>query len=96
MLFNPMQINTNDGTGVRGGGALPAASAAPKGAVYSGLLECPCTTRVVTDASAGTIDGRPYDPACTANATLSQLLAQSNPTCAAGTYGETAAVTTVA
>lgn len=45
--MNPMQINTKnpDGSGKRGG-PLPRASMAPSGANYSGLLECPCTTRV--------------------------------------------------
>ena len=86
MIFAPMQINLNDGSGTRGAGPLPAASAAPAGANYSGLLECPCTDRVAIDAAAGTIDGRPYAPNCTADAARSQLAAQANPTCAAGTY----------
>ena len=63
MIFAPMQINLNDGSGTRGAGPLPAASAAPAGANYSGLLECPCTDRIAIDAAAGTIDGRPYAPA---------------------------------
>ncbi len=44
--MNPMQINTRnpDGSGKRGG-PLPRASAAPPNASYSGLLECPCSTR---------------------------------------------------
>ena len=86
MVFSPMQINLNDGSGARGAGPLPASSAAPAGANYSGLLECPCTDRVAIDAAAGTIDGRPYQPNCTADATRSQLAAQANPTCAAATY----------
>lgn len=45
-VFNPMQINMRnpDGSGQRGG-PLPRASAAPPNASYSGLLECPCSTR---------------------------------------------------
>mmetsp|Transcript_8887 Transcript_8887/g.20380 ORF Transcript_8887/g.20380 Transcript_8887/m.20380 type:complete len:740 (+) Transcript_8887:10-2229(+) len=45
-VFGPMQINTKnpDGSGKRGG-PLPKESQAPPGALYSGLLECPCTTR---------------------------------------------------
>lgn len=33
-----------------GGGPLPKESQAPPGALYSGLLECPCTTRIVKKA----------------------------------------------
>merc|ERR1712137_826845 len=45
--MSPMQINTlnPDGSGKRGG-PLPRASKAPPNASYSGLLECPCTTRM--------------------------------------------------
>eukprot|EP00051_Salpingoeca_urceolata_P013699 m.173227 g.173227 ORF g.173227 m.173227 type:complete len:766 (+) comp17867_c1_seq2:212-2509(+) len=44
--MGPMQINTKnpDGSGKRGG-PLPAESQAPPHADYSGILECPCTTR---------------------------------------------------
>jgi len=86
-VFNPMQINTlnPDGSGTRGG-PLPASSAAPKGAAYSGLLECPCTTRVVKDLNKSTINGRPFHPHCTADAWRSDLLATHNPTCALATY----------
>ena len=82
-----MQINTlnPDGSGTRGG-PLPASSAAPKGAAYSGLLECPCTTRVVKDLNKSTINGRPFHPHCTADAWRSDLLATHNPTCALATY----------
>lgn len=45
-VLQPMLINTKnpDGSGNRGG-PLPRNSQAPPGANYSGLLECPCTTR---------------------------------------------------
>jgi hypothetical protein len=47
--IQPMQIDTwnrdYNGTGFKPG-PLPRASQAPPGAPYSGLLECPCTTRV--------------------------------------------------
>lgn len=49
--FTPMQINTRnpDGSGrrCRGDCPLPKASRAPPNASYSGILECPCTDRVV-------------------------------------------------
>ena len=49
--FGPMQINTRnpDGSGRRCDGKcpLPRSSNAPPGAPWSGILECPCTTRVV-------------------------------------------------
>lgn len=44
-IFSPMQINLNDGSGKRGSGPLPTSSLAPPGAPWSGLIECPCTTR---------------------------------------------------
>ena len=47
--IQPMQIDTFNrgfnGTGFKAG-PLPKASAAPAGASYSGLLECPCTDRI--------------------------------------------------
>eukprot|EP00294_Goniomonas_avonlea_P005205 CAMPEP_0114558124 /NCGR_PEP_ID=MMETSP0114-20121206/10203_1 /TAXON_ID=31324 /ORGANISM="Goniomonas sp, Strain m" /LENGTH=847 /DNA_ID=CAMNT_0001743471 /DNA_START=21 /DNA_END=2564 /DNA_ORIENTATION=- len=45
-ILQPMLINTKnpDGSGTRGG-PLPKSSMAPPGANYSGLMECPCTTR---------------------------------------------------
>ena len=46
--ITPMQIDTHNrdynGSGFKAG-PLPRSSAAPKDAVYSGLLECPCSTR---------------------------------------------------
>lgn len=86
-VFNPMQINTlnPDGSGTRGG-PLPRASAAPPGANYSGLLECPCTTRIAKDAAKGTINGLPFDPQCATDAWASDLLATHNPTCSVATY----------
>jgi len=48
--IQPMQIDTKNrhynGSDFRPD-ILPAASAAPENAVYSGLLECPCTDRIV-------------------------------------------------
>lgn len=46
-VFLAMQINTlnPDGSGTRGG-PLPASYPGPPDALYSGLLECPCTTRM--------------------------------------------------
>lgn len=54
-IMSPMQINTKnpDRTrwpGVRGG-PLPKASRAPANASYSGLLECPCTSRITKQLS---------------------------------------------
>eukprot|EP01062_Namystynia_karyoxenos_P053990 TRINITY_DN4407_c0_g1_i1.p1 TRINITY_DN4407_c0_g1~~TRINITY_DN4407_c0_g1_i1.p1 ORF type:complete len:832 (+),score=241.78 TRINITY_DN4407_c0_g1_i1:80-2575(+) len=54
MALNPMLINTKNPGGKGRGGPLPKArgrdggggSMAPPGANYSGLMECPCTTRV--------------------------------------------------
>ena len=86
-IFNPMQINTlnPDGTGKRGG-PLPRASAAAPGANYSGLLECPCTTRIVKDLKAKTIDGSVFDPQCATDPRRSNLRATGNPTCDISTY----------
>mmetsp|Transcript_129827 Transcript_129827/g.277119 ORF Transcript_129827/g.277119 Transcript_129827/m.277119 type:complete len:521 (-) Transcript_129827:100-1662(-) len=86
MVFNPMQINTRnpDGSG-QVGGPLPRSSQAPANASYSGLLECPCTTRTKkvppSGGRPGTIDGRPYEAEC-----KGALLAQRNPTCEVATY----------
>lgn len=55
----PMMINTNKdltpakGTpGVTAGAPVPRSSLAPPGANYSGILECPCTSRTVKQMSA--------------------------------------------
>ena len=44
-----MQIDTHNrdynGTGFKAG-PLPKASCAPPNAIYSGILECPCTDRI--------------------------------------------------
>lgn len=76
--MTPMQINTlnPDGSGKRGG-PLPRASRAPPNAQYSGLLECPCTTRV--NRSKLSI------PPC-ADWPLSDLKKNNNPSCNASTY----------
>jgi len=89
-VFNPMQINTRnpDGTG-QVGGPLPRSSQAPPNASYSGLLECPCTSRIRRQPARGTwpggFDGRPYHADCKAPP-LSDLLSQHNPTCEVETY----------
>lgn len=81
-VFNPMQINTlnPDGSGTRGG-PLPRASAAPVGARYSGLLECPCTTRIDYAKRF-----RGWNPGCATDPRSSDLLAHKNPTCHGSTY----------
>jgi hypothetical protein len=52
-IFAPMQINTRnpDGSGKRCAEncPLPKNSKAPFNATYSGILECPCTTRVTKE-----------------------------------------------
>jgi hypothetical protein len=44
-----MQIDTHNrdynGTDFKAG-PMPKASCAPEGAIYSGILECPCTDRI--------------------------------------------------
>ncbi|CAE8678345.1 unnamed protein product [Polarella glacialis] len=85
-IFSPMQINTRnpDGSG-RVGGPLPRASQAPRegNVSYSGLVECPCTSRTVKGQ--GTIDGQPFHADCK-GPPLSDLLSQQNPTCEVDTY----------
>ena len=93
-VVTPMQISTNDGTGRKGvnldllpkikqqGGATPA----NPNAKYSPLLECPCTTRMKINGTAGTINGNFMDGDCTRKEPLSDLLATNNPTCKASTY----------
>eukprot|EP00117_Sycon_ciliatum_P044302 scpid42913/ scgid31984/ len=44
-VLQPMMINTKNPNGPGRGGPLPRTSMAPPGANYSGLMECPCTTR---------------------------------------------------
>jgi len=50
VMMNPMQVDTKFPRKHRGArftaGPLPRSALAPKGAKYSGLLECPCTTRM--------------------------------------------------
>ena len=84
-VLTVMQIDTNDGSGKRGG-PLPAikrpggATPAPEETHYNPLLECPCTTRIVRNVSAGTIDGALYDGDCRGEP-LADLLDPRNPTC---------------
>merc|ERR1719400_2494427 len=60
--IQPMQIDTKNrhynGSDFRAD-LLPKASAAPAGAAYSGLLECPCTDRIVKtiEVENGKVDG---------------------------------------
>jgi hypothetical protein len=54
-IMSPMQINTKNPDkkkwpGPRGG-PLPRSSSAPPNATYSGILECPCTSRITKDLS---------------------------------------------
>jgi len=89
-VFTAMQINTRnpDGSG-KVGGPLPRSAHSPPNASYSGLLECPCTTRIQkvpgTKDKPGTINGRVYHGDCRAEP-LSNLLSQHNPTCEVSTY----------
>ncbi len=46
-IMAPMQINTRNPDGGGRGGPLPSTSRAPPNASYSGILECPCTSRTV-------------------------------------------------
>ena len=93
-IVTPMQIDTNDGSGRTSGagGLLPkiklpsGATPADPNAKYSPLLECPCTTRMHINGTAGTINGHPMNGDCTRNEPLSDLLATKNPTCWAKTY----------
>ena len=70
--MSPMQINTRNpaGTGKRCNGdcPLPRRQNAPKGAAWSGILECPCTTRSVKsfDYDMRTTD----DAGCTFNSSI--------------------------
>jgi hypothetical protein len=94
-VFNPMQINTlnPDGSGRRGG-PLPRSSAARPGAPYSGILECPCTTRIFKDVNRSRIcrthekavECHGFYPSCTSDTRRSDLLAAHNPTCDVRTY----------
>lgn len=90
-IFSPMQINTrNPADPARpSGGPLPRASRAPPNASYSGLLECPCTTRMKrvppSAGKPGSINGRPFTADCRPRP-LSSLLEDGNPSCAVETY----------
>jgi hypothetical protein len=50
---------------------------------WSGLLECPCTTRIAINRTAGTINGQPYHSGCVPGGVLER---QSNTICSARTY----------
>lgn len=90
-VFTPMQIGTNDGTGQKGvrSWQLPKIKrdAAPAQTAYSPILECPCTTRVHINGTAGTINGGAFNGDCEGrHEPLSDLLDNKNPTCWASTY----------
>ena len=56
--LNPMQIDTwnrNQSGSTFQPGPLPTVAQSPPNAVYSGLLECPCTDRIVKDLGAQTL-----------------------------------------
>merc|ERR1711871_1258 len=82
VIFTPMQISTNDGTGRKGTPSNPwvlpkmKASTTPPNTPYSPLLECPCTTRIKNLQVNGDCRAEP----------LSDLLVTKNPTCDASTY----------
>ena len=85
-IITPMQISTNDGSGRKSGagGMLPriklpgGRTPADPSAQYSPLLECPCTTRMVINGTAGTINGNFMNGDCTRDEPLSDLLVTKN------------------
>lgn len=68
-VLRPMMINTKNPDGPGRGGPLPKASRAPPGANYSGLMECPCTTRIKKEFTSHEIQitGSCADPVSTAD-----------------------------
>jgi len=78
-------INTRGGGGRGGVGSrlLPRESNAAPGARYSGLIECPCTTRRRFDLENNTIDGNPPEIAFNCR---NEIAAQRNPSCSLATY----------
>lgn len=78
--FWPFQLHFIN-TRAAAGRLEPRSSRAPPDAKYSGLIECPCTTRRVKDAQARTIDGRPVSFDC-----RGEVLRQNNSVCSLSTY----------
>lgn len=78
--FWPFQLHFIN-TRVAAGRLEPRSSRAPPDAPYSGLIECPCTTRRVKDAQAQTIDGRPVSFDC-----RGEVLRQNNSVCSFAAY----------
>jgi len=93
---NPACGNSTDcpttGWGPGTSAPLPKASRAPKGARYSGLDECPCSTRrgdyrktgiMLYDSTNPNTTGAAYGSGCRPGGALERM---KNPTCAAATY----------
>ena len=80
LSFWPFQLHFIN-TRAAAGRLEPRSSRAPPDAPYSGLIECPCTTRRVKDAQAQTIDGRPVSFDC-----RGEVLRQNNSVCSLATY----------
>ena len=85
--IQPMQIDTKNrhynGSDFKPD-LLPKSSQAPLDASYSGLIECPCTTRikkVIGKNNRGSINGRQFFKICTG-----ELFREKNPTCSIETY----------
>ena len=85
--IQPMQIDTKNrhynGSNFKPD-LLPKSSQAPLDASYSGLIECPCTTRikkVIRKDNRGSINGRQFFKICTG-----ELFREKNPTCSIETY----------
>ena len=85
--IQPMQIDTKNrhynGSDFKPD-LLPKSSQAPPNASYSGLIECPCTTRikkVIRKNNRGSINRVPFLKSCTGD-----LFRQKNPTCSIETY----------
>mmetsp|Transcript_21584 Transcript_21584/g.56256 ORF Transcript_21584/g.56256 Transcript_21584/m.56256 type:complete len:515 (-) Transcript_21584:295-1839(-) len=79
-------INTRGGGGRGGVGSslLPRSSNAKPDARYSGLIECPCTTRRQFDLEKLTIDGKA--PEMAFGACRQEIAHQNNPSCELETY----------
>eukprot|EP00931_Biecheleriopsis_adriatica_P073231 TRINITY_DN47561_c0_g1_i1.p1 TRINITY_DN47561_c0_g1~~TRINITY_DN47561_c0_g1_i1.p1 ORF type:complete len:531 (-),score=57.83 TRINITY_DN47561_c0_g1_i1:73-1665(-) len=98
LLFSPataelmhMSINTRNPAGFNLNPALgpqPRASTSrgldPEGAPWSGILECPCTTRRKIDLVRGTIDGRKFGSNCMPGGALQKT---NNSICSLDSYG---------
>eukprot|EP00192_Tetraselmis_astigmatica_P005277 CAMPEP_0117661422 /NCGR_PEP_ID=MMETSP0804-20121206/7529_1 /TAXON_ID=1074897 /ORGANISM="Tetraselmis astigmatica, Strain CCMP880" /LENGTH=509 /DNA_ID=CAMNT_0005468289 /DNA_START=163 /DNA_END=1692 /DNA_ORIENTATION=+ len=78
-------INTRGGGGRGGIGStlLPSSSNAKPGARYSGLVECPCTTRRNINPKNNSVDGKPAEIPFNCK---QEVAAQHNPSCSLETY----------